>query len=478
MFKYVSGVCGSGKTTAAIKKMEERFRLDETLIYATGTKRLLEQTKQKLESLSVNVDLIVSNDSDGLSVKPVSTKLLDAICDVEQSPRVILCTTKTLIRIASKIPSDVRIPLFIDEDFVVVDYGYYIALTDGEVERVQAKLGLAEGAYKYSDSRDYKLPDGLVLCREYVNNPLYRVVSDISDKKLEWVSHMDIKAFSECFPEVIILAACHEDTLQYHAIESEGINQEELDWCLATEHYTEGSIHLFWVLTDRQWRTNFKIGLNYDVINGESDISDICLAFERTHWSNESLSVKGDEAVGIQLPVKSHGMNNATDNHHFISLHTQMPTPYLNSFLKRHYKMTDADIRKSYYHYICYQGAMRTSLRNSTELKPRTEDNYYCFGDKQTALYFSSKLSKSVNVHLSKLGTHRDLDIKKARKDKVSDNKQEKKNRSADRKHLMECDFPDSEVEGFLIFLRDWRRGNPKRRITKKLYTQLAGEYL
>ena len=52
-FNYVDGVCGSGKTYTAIKKIAARVKAGETIIYATETIKLLKQTQDGLENLGI-----------------------------------------------------------------------------------------------------------------------------------------------------------------------------------------------------------------------------------------------------------------------------------------------------------------------------------------------------------------------------------------------------------------------------------------
>lgn len=51
LYKYVNGVCGSGKTYTAINKISTRVKGGETIIYATETIKLLKQTQVALEAL-------------------------------------------------------------------------------------------------------------------------------------------------------------------------------------------------------------------------------------------------------------------------------------------------------------------------------------------------------------------------------------------------------------------------------------------
>ena len=61
-YNYVNGVCGSGKTYTAIKKIVARVKSGETIIYATETIKLLKQTQDGLESLGIDCCLISSQE--------------------------------------------------------------------------------------------------------------------------------------------------------------------------------------------------------------------------------------------------------------------------------------------------------------------------------------------------------------------------------------------------------------------------------
>lgn len=476
MFNYVSGVCGSGKTTKAIEVIAERYKNGETVIYATGTIKLLNQTKDGLEALGVHVEIIVATEADYTRKRntSVTDRLLSRVV-AEESPRVILCIIKSLICIAKSIPQNKRMPLYIDEEFTVLDSGFYVATTENEIKGILYRLGLEETQPQgYISKPEYKYPQGIVPLSEYENCPLYCVEYAISGSKLEWIASLDIKPFSKCFTEIITLSACYEDTMQYYAIKASGVSQVCLDWGLETEHYSNGVVHVSYVLTKREWRSTFVKTLS------DEQLENINLEFERTGWFGEYLSVKsiGGSSMVVDLKVKAHGFNNYQDSNEVINLHTQMPTNYVESFIINNYKMTKGEVRRAYYQYGCYQAAMRISLRKSTRQCPIKHDVYLCFGDKGTAEYFIGKLDESVNFELSQLEVGLDLDFKKSRKDKVSDNPQEVKNRSKDRKELSKMRGDLAAILEMLIVLRDWRKENPKRRVTKKLYTQLAGEYL
>jgi len=194
--------------------------------------------------------------------------------------------------------------------------------------------------------------------------------------------------------------------------------------------------------------------------------------------SNEALSVKGITGYGKSLPVKSHGFNDVSNNHHFLNLHTQMPANYFKEFLKDTYDMTDKQIRQSIYQYDCYQAAMRVSLRKSTKSNPSKNDNYFCFGDKATAQYFISKLAGNVKTEQCKLTVRRadeatkewvidELELKQGRSDKVSDNRQEQKNRGKDKERLLRLNADFSNLKDAQNYLRDWRMENKGKRVAQ-----------
>lgn len=531
-YQYVNGVCGSGKTYTAIKKIAARVKKGETIIYATETIKLLKQTQDGFENLGISCSLITSKEQidwkshynqliqemkvalkskgDVLSeaetvvkahqlnynlierdeqvdwrreFKSVAQDVKASIELTSVSPRVILCTTKSLINAAASIASDIKLPLFIDEGFVVADSGEYISATSAEIRGLAAILKLTDDKPEdLSTNNRFQLPERLTALEQYVKNELYSVEYTTSAAKLNWVAHLNVKSLSTHFSDITLLAACHEDTLQYYAIKASGCTQNALDWGLATEHYTNGTIHVYWVLQDNEWRTTFKQKLKV------SQLESIDSAFGLKHWSNDTLAVKGVAQGSKVLPVKSHGFNDVSTNHNYINLHTQMPANYFNSFLLEQYSMSKDDIRKAYYHYDCYQGAMRVSLRNSTKSKPRKDDNYFCFGDKATAKYFISKLASTVKVEQEKLVVLREdeatctrvideLEVKKTRSDKVSDSKKEQKNRGADRKKLLAIDPKLPRLDEALIYLRGWRRDNKDKRMTAILYEQVAKDF-
>jgi hypothetical protein len=528
-FNYVNGVCGSGKTYTAITNIAERVKAGETIIYTTETIKLLKQTQIGLEALGIDCYLITSQESidwkshynsaindikqacespsslqDNITIihkkhnanfnnlnllevsdwkkqyKSVVVEIVNSITHNLVRPCVILCTTKSLIRSATSLPSTVKLPLFIDEGFVVAEAGEFISATSTEIQGVEAKLKLIDKAPdEYSTDKRYQLPEKLKPLEQYITNNLYDIQYDTSKAKLNWVASLKVKVLASCFSEVTLLAACHEDTLQYHAIQAAGCQQIPLDWGLATEHYSNGTIHIYWVLQDNEWRSYFKDKLE------DERLEDIAHAFGLKHWSNETLSVKGIGGEGVALPVKSHGFNDASDNNNLLNLHTQMPSLYLNKFYKEHYGMTNPQIRTAYYHYDCYQAAMRVSLRNSTKDIPRTEDNYFCFGDKATAKYFMSKLAQTVKVEQEKLILQRrdeatltwvayEIEVKIERSDKVSNGKPEQKNRLKDKEKLLKLSpsLTQENLEALQLLIRDWRRDNKNKRMTPKLYKQ------
>lgn len=521
-FYYVDGVCGSGKTYTAIKKIAARVKAGETIIYATETIKLLKQTQDGLEALDIDCCLITSQEkvdwkshyytaindikqaSDSTSLlseevaaihkehnanfnklnllevgdwkkqfKSVASDIASTITLNAKRPCVILCTTKSLIRVANSIPSDIKLPLYIDEGFVVAEADDFISTTTTEIQGIAAKLKLIDEAPdEYSTNNRYELPKKLQPLEQYIANDLYDIQYDTSKAKLNWVASLKVKALASHFSEITLLAACHEDTLQYYAIKAAGCKQLSLDWGLATEHYTNGTIHVYWVLEDLLWRTTFKNKLE------DEQLEDIAHAFGLKHWSNETLSVKGIGGEGVALPVKSHGFNDASDNNNLMNLHTQMPSPYLNKFYKDHYGMSNPQIRTAYYHYDCYQAAMRVSLRNSRKDKPRKEDNHFCFGDKPTAKYFISKFAPTVKVEKEKLILQKrdeetytwityEIEVKKERSDKLSNNNQERKNRGKDKERLLKQIPNFANLKDAQNYLRDWRVDNADKRVTQ-----------
>jgi hypothetical protein len=521
-YRYVDGVCGSGKTYTAIKKIAARVKAGETIIYATETIKLLKQTQVGLEELGIDCCLITSQESinwkshyysaindikqacespsssqDNIKAihkkhnanfnqltqleagdwkKQYKSVVVDIVNSITQNsviPCVILCTTKSLIRAASSLPSTVKLPLYIDEGFVVAEAGEFISATSTEIQGIEAKLKLIDKAPdEYSTNNRYQLPEKLKPLEQYISNNLYDIQYDTSKAKLNWAASLKVKTLASHFSEVTLLAACHEDTLQYHAIKTAGCQQIPLDWGLATEHYSNGTIHVYWVLQDKEWRSYFKDKLE------DEQLEDIAHAFGLKHWSNETLSVKGIGGESVALPVKSHGFNDASDNNNLLNLHTQMPSPYLNKFYKEHYGMTNPQIRTAYYHYDCYQAAMRVSLRNSKKDIPRTEDNHFCFGDKATAKYFMSKFAQTVKVEQEKLILQRrdeatctwltyEIEVKTERSDKLSANKQEQKNRGKDKVRLLKLKPDFTNLKDAQDFLRDWRIENKGKRVTQ-----------
>ena len=328
---YVSGVCGSGKTQTAIKKISARIRNGETVIYVTETKQLLEQTKEGLEKLDVHCNLILGRKQSNWRKKKASVvkEIIDIICADNQHPHVILCTSQSLIRAAHEIPDTIKLPLYIDEGFDVVDGNEIISTTASESQGLMVKLKLAKDKPEGFNEDTYKFPDSLKTLLKYVDNPLMIVDAQASGSKLQWNAYLDLPSFCEKFSEVTLLAACHEDTLQYYALKSAGIKQVALNWGLATEHVTNGSVNVSYVLENTEWRTT-RVSKLFD-----TQLEDIALTFEREHW-DKFINVKqiGDEGEGIK--VKSHGFNNYSHIHHFMDLHTQMPIPSVSKFYQEH----------------------------------------------------------------------------------------------------------------------------------------------
>ena len=519
-YNYVNGVCGSGKTYTAIKNIAARVQAGETILYTTETIKLLKQTRDGLEALGIECHLNTSQEKvdwkshyysvindikqaadsssslqdevkaihknhnanfNKLSLfevgnwkkqfKSVAIDVISSITLNAERPCVILCTTKSLIRASSSLPNNIKLPLYIDEGFVVADSGEFISATAAEIKGIEAKLKLIdEVPAESSANNEYQLPEKLKPLEQYIANDLYEIKFESSNAKLNWVASLKVIDLVNHFSEITLLAACYEDTLQYHAIKASGCNQKALDWGLENKHYTNGTVHVYWILQEREWLTTFKNKLS------DQQIENIGIAFEGNHWSNEALSVKGIAGVGKLLPVKSHGFNDVAKNHHFLNLHTQMPANYFKAFLKETYNMTDKQIRKAYYQYDCYQAAMRVSLRNSTKEKPRTDDNHFCFGDKATAQYFISKLADSVKIEQSKLIIRKEdeetksliieeLEIKKDRSDRVSANKAEQRGRERDKKKLIELKPDFADIKGAQNYLRDWRRKNKGKQV-------------
>lgn len=373
MLFYVDGVCGSGKTVTAIQKIAARVKTGETIIYATSTKALLKQTMSGLEELGVEVDLIISDSdsgSDSYSFQDsVEKRLLAGICALEDNPRVILCITSSLIKVASKITNGLKFPLFIDEGFGVVDSGEYNSKTQSEIQGVMYFLGLSESKPEgYSHHSQYELPDKLKKLKLYSENRcLYEIETNVGQAKFEWVAYLKLPDFLECFSEVTMLAACFEDTVDYYAAKAFGVKLVALDWGLDKEHYSNGKVTLCWVLNNNEWRTNFVRKLKSDQIERiveEYSSMDTGL-FISVKRIGQDLNLEFDfidddghvipKPESDSLTVCSHGFNSFLDYNRFISLHCQMPFPFLNKFLKTKFKMTDEQIRKAFYHYLCYQ---------------------------------------------------------------------------------------------------------------------------
>ncbi|MCF2950494.1 DEAD/DEAH box helicase family protein, partial [Paraglaciecola aquimarina] len=463
---YVDGVCGSGKTQTAIKKISARVAAGETVLYVTETKRLLEQTKEGFEKLNVPCSLLVApkQSSWRKQYKSVIQDIVKGISSASEFPHVILCTTKSLIRAAHEIPDKIKLPLYIDEGFIVAEGNEIISNTESETSGLMFKLGLAKEKPKDFDGLGYKFATEHQHIVMYAENPLMIVESKPTGAKLKWNAYLDLPAFCSKFSDITLLAACHEDTLQYHAFKSAAIKQVALDWNLANEHVTQGTVNILYVLENAEWRTTRKSKLT------DKELEDIALTFEREHW-DKFINVKqiGDEGEAIN--VKSHGFNDYSKLHHFMDLHTQMPIPSTEKFYMKRLGMSKFDIRKACYHYDRYQGALRTSLRNSRKDDLGTDDLFYCFGDKGTAEYFASKLAPWVKRKIYKLPIELAIDTegKATYSNKVSDNKAEQKARGRDRAKLTELDPDIKRLDKALIYLRDLRRMNPDKRITKAI---------
>lgn len=471
---YVNGVCGSGKTQTAIRKMAEKVAAGQIVIYATETRQLLEQTKAGLEKLGVFCELIVASEQPDWrkAHSSVVSKILDSINAADGEPRVILCVTKSLVRAAHKFPDGIKLPLFIDEGFVVVDGDEIINLTDSESQGLLAKLSLVQEKPDGFDDRGYQYSEKVKNLVQYVDNPLMDVDAKPVGSKLQWNAQLNLPVFCSKFSEVTLLAACHEDTLQYHAFKAAGIEQVALDWGLATEHVTSGQVHISYVFENAEWRTTRKNKLT------DEELEEIALAFEREHW-DPFINVKQIGDAGKAISVKSHGFNNYSHLNHFMDLHTQMPIPSLAKFYKEKLGMSKQDIRRACYHYDRYQGALRTSLRNSKPDRLGTEDLYFCFGDKGTAEYFASKLAPAVKRRIYKLPIELSVDTagKATYSNKVSDSPAEQKARSRDRAKLSELNPSMNKLNDALIYLRDFRRVNPNKRITKAIYQKIAKDF-
>lgn len=475
---YVNGVCGSGKTQTAILKMADKVVEGQTVIYATETLQLLEQTKAGLEKLGVFCELVVAaKHSDWQRDRmSVVTQILNSINAEDGEPRVILCVTQSLLRAAHKIPDKIKLPLFIDEGFVVVDGGEHISTTASESQGLLVKLKLAKDKPDGFDGEGYKFPESMRTLIRYIENPLMIVNAEAKGSKLQWNAYLDLPVFCSKFSEVILLAACHEDTLQYHAFQSAAIKQVALDWGLAENHVTSGIVNIAYVLENAEWRTTRVIELT------DAEKEDIVFTFEREHW-DYFLNVKGIGGAGKLVKAKAHGSNELSDSHHFIDLHTQMPIPSVTKFFKEHLNMTDDAIRKAYYHYDSYQRALRTSLRNSKPDQLGTDDLYFCFGDKGTAEYFASKLAPSVNFRIYKLPIQLSIDTagKATYSNKVSETRAEQKARSRDRTALQKLTPSLKRLDEALIWLRDLRRENrakgEKTKITAAIYKQVVKDH-
>lgn len=490
MLYYVNGVCGSGKTVTAIDKIAERVKRGETIIYATSTIRLLEQTNSGLKGKGVETELIASDYQSVTASQTVSiaSKLLDSISSYGDCAKVILCVTKTLINIASKLPDDVKLPLFIDEGFQVVDTGFYNSTTPDEVQGVRYLLGLIKKKPKgYSVNKEYELPSLLERLSIYVKNPLYEAFSRGEANKLEWVVSLKVGDFLKCFSEVTMLSACFEDTLECYAAKAAGVELRVLDWGLDTEHYSNGKVTVCWVLSNNQWITSFVKKLDElcieDIVAEYRDMSidkfisvknlyqDINYQFEFED-DDGSIIVQPEDKI---LPVYAHGFNDYTDYKRYLNLHTQMPLNYLQQHLMKEFKMTKEQIRESFYHYLCYQSALRIVLRKSSKKSPINIDTSFCFGDEATARYFVSKISSSVNIVFHQLERGKLIDVVTESSEKISLTDAEEENRRRDRKKLRTLGISgDESMDEALLILRDWRREHQDARISKKLLKLLV----
>lgn len=472
----MDGVCGSGKTYTAIRKIAERVNAGESVIYATETVKLLNQTMEGLKGLDIPCDLVVADEkvSWRKSYQSVASEIVSAIEYSDEEPSVILCTTKSLIVAASNIPDDRRLSLYIDEGFEVAGHGEINCTTEGEPQGLAYLLGLTkEKPDNFVDENQASSDERLKLIKQAIANDVIDVTPQISPSKLQWIASLDLKAFASKFSDITLLAACHEDTIQFHAISASGCKQICLDWGLANSHTTDGMVYVFWVYENAEWRTTKIRNI------ADREMNSIRIAFELEHWSENYLSVKGMGGAGKPMSVKSHGFNHLSESPHLIDLHAQMPYPILSQFYKENYKLSDSQIRTACYHYDRYQAALRTSLRKSTVANPSTEDNYYCFGDKSTAMYFISKLAKSVTVEAYKLKVDLECDTseRKTPKHKVSNSKAQEAARSRDRKKFKELSPNMPRIEEALNSTRDWRVENPGKRVTKDIYMEKVEEF-
>ena len=311
---YVNGVCGSGKTTKAIEIIAARVKCGETIIYTTSTKILLEQTKEGLEKKGVLCQLIVSQKQSDWR-KQTSNIANDIIQGISYDPthsRVILCVTESLIKAASQIPNTRKLSLFIDEGFTVAETGEYITTSIHESEGLAYRFGfLSEEPDGYIKGNDYEIKKQHPKLAQLIKNPLIEYQYSTSPSKFQWVAYLNIKLFAEKFLDVTLLAACHEDSLQYYAIKTSGLKQTALNWGLATNHLTRGTIYVSWVLDVAEWRS-------YRIKNlSDEDKEKIALTFEGESWADGILSVKGIGDVGIPIRVKSQGMNDLSRYDHY-----------------------------------------------------------------------------------------------------------------------------------------------------------------
>ncbi|MDC8832227.1 DEAD/DEAH box helicase family protein [Alteromonas gilva] len=277
---YVDGVCGSGKTQTAIKKISARVASWETILYVTDTKKLLEQTKEGFEKLNVPCALIVAPKQSNWrkQYKSAIEDIIKEISSASEFPHVILCTTKSLIRAAHSMPDRFKLPLYIDEGFTVAKGNEIISNTKSETQGLMYRLGLADKKLEGFDGLGYKFLNEHREFVLYVQNPLMIVESKATGSKLQCNAYLDLPAFCAKFSDITLLAASNEDTLQYSAFKSADIKQVPVDWGLATEHVTQGTVNIAYVLENAEWRTTLKDKLT------DKELEDIALTFERENW--------------------------------------------------------------------------------------------------------------------------------------------------------------------------------------------------
>ena len=485
VINYVSGRCGSGKTHRAIKELGVLVAKGESVIYATNTIALLAQTAANLKAQNTNNVLLVS-DLSNRSVVQTITKALNA---AQTKPVVFLCTTQSLIRAASKL--NIKYTIFVDEGLMV--YNFYTNTgfaTPQEALAVATLIGVEPQGQVDLSASNYLLSDEEKQLKADCKSPIFKVEVNLSDARLEVVTYLDINAFADKFKSITLLAAYYEDTIQYAAIKAAGCQQNELNWGLPQAHVTSGTIEVYWVLENKEWRT-FSINKLEENSIGEEvhpqSLEGLAANFESLcafdpNVDDKFISVKGIGGEGEPMPVFSHGMNSYDNVDHVMDLHAQMPFPTLSEFFKVHFKMTQEQIRKSYYQYDRYQSALRCSLRSKDD-----KNHKFCFGDKGTAEYFASKIDPTVKIKTMKLPLKLGpLPIDKVgrepRVDKVSEGKQEKKNRSNNRRRIKEIDPTciGKDLEQVLNKARDYRRNlaeeDQSTRLTKATLSKLISE--